>query len=179
MIYLVRHGEAAASWGEHPDPGLSDKGGIEAEAAAKRLIALDISNAITSPMARCRETSEPYAELSKLDISIVPEVTEIPTPEDIGDRREWLRGLMAGTWDEAPDMVRVWRENLLNTITKLPEKTVVFSHFIAINAIVGEISGSPSVTVFRPNYCSITSLRNSGGKLSLIERGESLDTRVL
>ena len=25
MIYLVRHGEAAASWGNHPDPGLSDK----------------------------------------------------------------------------------------------------------------------------------------------------------
>ena len=25
-LIFVRHGEAAASWGEHPDPGLSENG---------------------------------------------------------------------------------------------------------------------------------------------------------
>lgn len=179
MIYLVRHGEAAAGWGEHPDPGLSDKGAIEAEAVATRLIAMDISHAITSPMMRCRETSAPFAERSGLDVTVVPEVTEIPTPDAIGDRREWLRGLMAGTWSDVPDLVQSWHRNLLTKISELPEKTVVFRHFIAINAIVGHIAGAPAVTVFRPNYCSVTSLSNSGGKLTLVERGESLDTRVL
>ena len=30
QVWLVRHGEASASWGEHSDPGLSDKGLREA-----------------------------------------------------------------------------------------------------------------------------------------------------
>ena len=39
MIYLVRHGEAAASWGDHPDPGLSELGQKQAavESLAKLL----------------------------------------------------------------------------------------------------------------------------------------------
>ena len=64
MIYFVRHGEAAAGWGEHPDPGLSDKGWIQAEAVAKRLIGLDIQQVFTSPMARCQETASAFADLA-------------------------------------------------------------------------------------------------------------------
>jgi len=179
MIYLVRHGEAAASWGEHPDPGLSEKGDIQAEAVAKRLIALEISNAISSPMTRCQETAAVYGELSGAPITIEPSVTEIPTPSDVEDRRTWLRALMAGEWSEAPDLVQAWHRDLLSTIQTLPDKTVVFSHFIAINAIVGHLSGATSVTVFRPNYCSVTTLERQGEDLTLVEQGDSLDTRVL
>lgn len=179
MIYFVRHGEAAASWGEHPDPGLSDKGWIQAEAVATRLIAMDISAALTSPMTRCQETASAYAEVSGKPLTIEPYVTEIPTPGDVEDRRTWLRNLMAGDWDEAPDLVQTWRSNLLKTVSQLPDNTVVFSHFIAINAIVGHLTGPSSVTVFRPNYCSITVLERKGSELTLVEQGDSLDTRVL
>lgn len=179
MIYFVRHGEAASAWGEHPDPGLSDKGWIQAEAVAKRLIALDISSAMTSPMTRCQETASAFADLTGKTLSIEPTVTEIPTPNDVEDRRTWLRDLMAGDWETVPEQVTKWRTDLLNTVTNLPNNTVVFSHFIAINAIVGHLTGAPAVTVFRPNYCSITVLERNGSDISLVEKGESLDTRVL
>lgn len=179
MIYLVRHGEAAAGWGEHPDPGLSDNGWIQAEAVAKRLIALDISTALTSPMTRCQETASAYADLSGKALTVEPAVTEIPTPTGIEDRRTWLRNLMAGEWDRTPDLVKTWHRDLLKTVDQLPDDTVVFSHFIAINAIVGHLSGASRVTVFRPNYCSVTVLERNGTDLSLVEQGESLETRVL
>lgn len=179
MIYFVRHGEAAAGWGEHPDPGLSDKGWIQAEAVAKRLIALDLAHVFTSPMSRCQDTASAYADLAGQTAVIEPAVTEIPTPGDVEDRRTWLRNLMAGEWTDTPDEVKSWHSELLETVSNLPDKTVVFSHFIAINAIVGELSGAPAVTVFRPNYCSVTTLERRGGKLTLVERGESLETRVL
>ncbi|MCR9195484.1 MAG: histidine phosphatase family protein [Hyphomonas sp.] len=179
MIYFVRHGEAAASWGEHPDPGLSDKGWIQAEAVAKRLIAMDISAALTSPMARCQETASAYADVSGKVLTIEPCVTEIPTPDDVEDRRTWLRNLMAGDWETVPDLVQSWRRDLLKTVAALPDNTVVFSHFIAINAIVGHLTGASAVTVFRPNYCSITVLERNGTDLALVEQGDSLDTRVL
>ena len=179
MIYLVRHGEAAASWGEHPDPGLSEKGQIQAEAVAKTLMSKTIEHALTSPMARCQATAAAYAELSGNTLTVEPRVTEIPTPDGIGDRRVWLRALMAGTWSETPGLVQDWHRDLLATIHELPANTVVFSHFIAINAIVGALTGSDQVTVFRPNYCSLTVLDNTGAELGLVERGKSLDTRVL
>ena len=179
MIYFVRHGEAAAGWGEHPDPGLSDNGWIQAEAAAIRLNSLDISTALSSPMTRCQETASAYADLSGKTVTVEPAVTEIPTPKDIQDRRTWLRELMAGDWVETPDEVKAWHKNLLETVEQLPDRTVVFSHFIAINAIVGHLSGASSVTVFRPNYCSVTILEKTAQGLKVHERGESLETRVL
>ncbi|MEL6862322.1 MAG: histidine phosphatase family protein [Pseudomonadota bacterium] len=179
MIYLIRHGEAAASWGEHPDPGLSDRGSLQADAVAQKLMGFEISNAVTSPMTRCQETAAAFAHTSGLQISIEPRVTEIPTPTDVGDRRVWLRALMAGQWGDTPDLVKAWHADLLEAANALPNETAVFSHFIAINAIVGHLTGSDAVTVFRPNYCSVTVLEQTGSGLKLIERGESLDTRVL
>ena len=58
MIYLVRHGEAAAGWGDHPDPGLSALGQKQAKAVAVELqkrgatIGLDQSDAEVSRHSR-------------------------------------------------------------------------------------------------------------------------------
>ena len=179
MIYLIRHGEAAASWGDHPDPGLSDQGSLQADAVATKLTGFKISSALTSPMTRCQETATAFAQMSGLKIPIEPRVTEIPTPNDVGDRRTWLRALMAGNWVDTPDLVKAWHRDLLEAVNALPNETAVFSHFIAINAIVGHLSGSDAVTVFRPNYCSVTILEQTGAGRKLIERGESRETRVL
>ncbi|MEM8636911.1 MAG: histidine phosphatase family protein [Pseudomonadota bacterium] len=179
MIYLIRHGEAAASWGSHPDPGLSDAGRMQADAVAQALLSEPISRAITSPMARCQETASYFADASRLELTIQPAVTEIPTPSDVTDRVPWLRGLMSGQWSDVPDLVKDWRNGLIDTLKALPDQTIVFTHFVAVNAIVGSIEGTGNVTVFRPNYCSVTKLDNTSGALRLVERGQSLETKVL
>lgn len=179
MIYLIRHGEAASSWGEHPDPGLSDLGREQAAAAAETLEKLGIDLAISSPMARCQETAQAFADVSGLDLKIEPNVTEIPTPSDISDRVPWLRNLMSGAWSDAPQLVQTWRHHLIRTVSQLPPNTAVFTHFVAINAIVGHLEDTDTVTVFRPNYCSLTKLEPGTTGLKLVERGESLETKVL
>ncbi|MGB2220660.1 MAG: phosphoglycerate mutase family protein, partial [Henriciella sp.] len=54
MIMLVRHGEAAASWGAHKDPGLSETGHQQAAVVAEELSFFNHEQIITSPMRRCR-----------------------------------------------------------------------------------------------------------------------------
>jgi len=179
MIYLVRHGEAAAGWGQHPDPGLSEKGQAQAEAVALALQDNDIQHALTSPMQRCQETAASFASSSSLQLTIEPRVTEIPTPPNIEDRVTWLRNLMSGNWSDTPDLIQNWRDTLIKTISTLPENTVVFSHFIAINAIVGQLEGSDTVTVFRPDHCSVTQVQPTKSGLKLITRGEEAGTKVL
>lgn len=179
MIYLIRHGEAAATWGAHPDPGLSDTGKQQADAVAARLSQLGIRQAISSPMARCQETAKAFSTLSGLELAIEPAVTEIPTPAAIGDRVSWLRALMSGTWETTPDLVQDWRGRLINSVSALPDQTVVFTHFVAINAVAGHLENNDRVTIFRPNYCSVTSLELTAKGIRLTQRGESLSTKVL
>ena len=179
MIFLIRHGEAAASWGDHPDPGLSDLGKGQAEAVSAILQKLGATSAITSPMQRCRETAQPFEARAGLAAKVVPDVSEIATPEGIEDRVAWLRSLMAGTWSEAgPDLV-AWRLKMAETVTNLADGVAVFSHFVAINALVGALEGDDRVTVFRPGHCSVTRLERRGGVLRVAEYGSESATRVL
>lgn len=179
MIRLIRHGEAAAGWGQADDPGLSPLGHRQAEAVGQALMEEPATTLFTSPMARCQETSLPFARLSGLSPGIETAVSEIPTPDGLEDRVAWLRGFMAGNWQEAPELLTDWRATLLDTVRALPAETVVFTHFIAINTIVGALNGSDDVTSFRPGHCSVTRIRRRKDGLELESLGSEAATRVL
>jgi len=179
LIYLIRHGEAAAGWGDELDPGLSDLGKQQAETAAQTLLDLGVTSAIKSPMLRCQETAGAFERLAGITAPIEQAVSEIETPLDLKDRGTWLKGVMSGNWDEAGHDFTPWRTRALDAVTALPDNTAVFSHFIAINAIVGLLENDPRVIVFKPTYCSITQLSRAGDGLAVAQRGAELDTRVL
>lgn len=179
MIWLIRHGEAEAGWGDHPDPGLSALGRKQAEAVAAILAPLPVRGLISSPMQRCRETSEPAAARFKSAPAIAPEVSEIGTPANTPDRVSWLRAVMAGTWSEAGEDYVAWRRRMGEFISALREGTAVFSHFVAINALCGLFENDDRVTVFRPGHCSVTRLERRGGVLRVAEYGSESATRVL
>ena len=178
MIWLVRHGEAAASWGAHPDPGLSPTGSQQALDVSRRLPE-GVSTVISSPMQRCRETAAPFAARLDLPVRSEPRVSEIPTPNSVTDRVAWLRGLMAGTWRDAPSMIQEWRADLIDAVSALPQGSVVFSHFVAINALVGATEGRDDVTVFHPGHCAVTQFTRRDGRLVTVTRGGEADTKVL
>lgn len=109
---------------------------------------------------------------------IVREVSEIDTPEGIGDRVVWLRNLMAGQWPD-DETLNAWRTNMLAKVERLPDNSVVFTHFVAINALVGLIDASKDVLVFRPGYCSVTQLERTSAGLRVDSKGSEAATRVL
>lgn len=180
MIILVRHGEAAAKWGDHPNPGLSALGRHQALTNAEQLSSQPISQIISSPMRRCQETAQPLCERLALTALIAPAVSEIPTPPDLElNRIDWLKTLMSGSWDDAPSIVQDWRQTLIENVRSLPDDTVVFTHFVAINAVVSALEGLSETTVFRPTYCSQTILEWENGRLQVKRRGDEATTRVL
>ena len=64
-------------------------------------------------------------------------------------------------------------------ICSVTRDTVVVSHFIAINAAVGEATDDDRVIVFRPDNASITIIENHNQKLQLIKLGTQDETAVL
>lgn len=180
MIFLVRHGEAAAGWGEAADPGLSELGRAQAEAVAERLVEAGAEAAVSSPMRRCRETAAAFETRLGVSADIEPRVSEIATPAGLADRTAWLHEIMSGDWEAGGGSLLAWRAAALEAVVALPAGTAVFSHFVAINAIVGAIRQEARVLVFRPGHCSVTELgRDETGRLSVLRLGEEGVTRVL
>lgn len=178
MIFLVRHGEASAGWGDHRDPGLSATGMEQAEAAAQALARAGANRAVTSPLLRCRETARPFERIVETHARIDPDVGEVREPAGVPDRAAWLKDVMTGGWSAHPAH-RDWRAAALAAVERCPDNTAIFTHFIAINAIVGLLTGDDRVVSFRPANGSLTRLARSGGRLHLVERGAEDNTRVL
>lgn len=172
MIYLIRHGEPAGAYGAHPNPGLTELGTRQAFVAAETLAKAGAKWAVTSPLARSRETAAQFEKLMETHARIETGVGEIITPPGIEDRAGWLKGVMAGTWGDAGPELQAWRKSVLAAVTSLPDETAAFSHFIAINAVVGLLSGDDRVVAFRPGHASITKLARVGGRLRVVELGD-------
>jgi broad specificity phosphatase PhoE len=171
MIWLIRHGEPAAGWGAHLDPGLSPLGATQAEAAARSVAEAGARRAVVSPLRRCRETARPFERLIETHARVDPDVGEIPTPEGVADRAAWLREAMTGGWSDMPPEFRAWRDRVVSAVASLPEGAAAFSHFVAINAVIGELAGDDRLLVFRPGHCSVTRLRRTAKGLEIDELG--------
>lgn len=178
MIYLIRHGEPAGAYGTDPNPGLTELGTRQAFAAAETLARAGAKWAITSPLARSRETAAQFEKVMETHARIETGVGEIVTPPGIEDRVTWLRGIMAGNWTGTGPELDAWRQKVLAAVERLPDDTAVFSHFVAINVIVGLLTNDDRVVVFKPGHASITKLTRVGGKLRVAELGAEAATVV-
>ena len=182
-IRLIRHGEAATAWGGgDPDPGLSDAGRAQAQAAALRLMRDPPRRLVTSPLRRCRETAAALGERLGLEADVAPQVAEVPTPPDLPDtgRGAWLRAAFGATWAEIPGGdYEAWRHGVAAFVAGLEDGTAVFTHFVAINAVVSAARSETRTVVFHPGNGSITTLDVEGGRLRGVELGAEAETRVL
>ncbi|WP_439817822.1 histidine phosphatase family protein [Zavarzinia sp. CC-PAN008] len=178
-IVLVRHGKAAASWDTDLDPGLDPLGVEQAEAVAAVLGTLGPVDIVKSPMRRAQETAAPFERQLGQGGRIEPRVSEIPSPvTSLSERGAWLRDLMAGTWSAGGADVLAWRNAVGQALLDLPGPTVVFSHYVAINAAVGLALGEDRIALFAPDYCSRTVFEVADGRLHLVERGAEAVTVI-
>jgi probable phosphoglycerate mutase len=180
-IFLVRHGEAAAAWGQDPDPGLSLLGEQQAKDAAELLLPrlpADVK-LLSSPLQRAQETAHPFIDAMGIQISIDDAFREIPASVPLADRQNWLRAFMKQCWSEQPEELLQWRDHALGQLLKLKSTTVVFTHFLVLNAIVGSITGRAETLCFWPDNASVTQLNlGEDGTLELLELGAQMNTAV-
>lgn len=179
-LYLVRHGRATGGWDVDPDPGLDELGQQQAQAVAERLAPLGPLAVLSSPMRRCQETSAPLAGRWGASITIEPAVTEIPSPDGyaLNERIEWLRNAMAGEWAALGPYYTAFRDSIAERLVRCPVDTVVFSHYIAINAAIGVAVGDDRLVIRALDNCSVTVLDVVDGRLEFVEGGHEADTLI-
>lgn len=179
-LYLVRHGRAAAGFGEAADPGLDALGRTQAEEVAGKLATLGPLSILTSPLKRTRETAVPLAQAWNCEPAIENAVAEIPSLEGmtLDARALWLRKLMAGSWRDVNVRLAQWRENVVSALLVQTDDAVIFSHYVAINVAAGAALGDDRIVVFAPDNCSVTVFEVADGRLTLVEKGHEGQTKV-
>jgi broad specificity phosphatase PhoE len=178
-LYLVRHGRASAGFAEAHDPGLDDLGREQALAIAQELAPLGPVPILTSPLKRARETAAPLEELWKITARVEPKVAEIPSPtENLQERSTWLSQALRGRWSDLPFSYQEWRDSLVTFLRTCKTSTVVTTHFVAINAVVGAATGNDRMVCFEPDHCSCTVLEVAEGNLRLVSLGRQRATQI-
>jgi len=179
-LFLVRHGEAAAGWGEAPDPGLSRLGRQQAEAVAAGLAPrlCGDTRLLSSPLRRALETAEPLASMLQQPVLEDAVFREIPSPVPLAQRQTWLRQFMREQWHDQGDDLKEWRAAALNRLLELRQPAVIFTHFLVINAVVGQLLERSDTLCFWPANGSITHLRRYGAGLELLALGAQMETVV-
>jgi broad specificity phosphatase PhoE len=180
-IFLVRHGEAAASWGQARDPGLSELGWQQALQTATELAPLLPAQVqlISSPLQRARDTAAPLCEiLGTSELIIDDAFSEIPSPVPLPQRQDWLREYMRQEWHTQPETLRNWRSSMMGKLRELEAPSVIFTHFLVLNTIVGVLKQRADTLCFWPDNASVTHLRANGDGLELVQLGRELSTVV-
>jgi broad specificity phosphatase PhoE len=179
-IYLVRHGRAAAGWDVDPDPGLDDVGERQAVAMSERLTGRGPMALVSSPLRRCQETSRPLARAWDRSPLIDARVAEIPSPAGVvmEQRVTWLRNAMRGTWDDLGVRYTEFRDQVVAAVVAAPVDTVIVSHFVAINAVIGAATGDDRLVIRSLDNCSVTVVEVVDGVLALVEGGHEADTLI-
>ncbi|MDP3173208.1 MAG: histidine phosphatase family protein [Phenylobacterium sp.] len=188
-LYLIRHAKPATAWGDSgggDDPGLDETGRTQALAARDALLALAPAErpvrVVSSPLRRCRETAQPTAEALGVEVEIDPAVGEIPTPAGLAveERPAWLRSAFEGLWRdiEGDRDYNVWRRSVAASL-RARGGAAVFSHYVAINAVVTTLEDDERVIGLRPDHASIHVLETDGAVLTLVSKGRESATQVL
>ena len=112
-------------------------------------------------------TASPLEQEYKKDLSIDSIFSEIPSGDiEASRKREWLTNIMKMDIRELPKEVSEWREKILHKSLSLTENTVVFTHFMVINSIVGMLVNHPNLLYFYPDYTSVTKIIIKDGRVS-------------
>ena len=183
-IALVRHGRASAGWDTAIDPGLDDLGRKQADEAAKKLDLVFVGQQVqivSSPLLRCQQTARPFAEMRATPVRVCAEVAEIPSPVgvEMSGRVDWLRVAMQGTWADLGGEYVEFRDAVVEFVQSLQTSTVIFSHFIAINSVIGALMRDDRLMTRSLDNCSITLLdRDTAGNLRIEQTGHEADTLI-
>ena len=96
----------------------------------------------------------------------------------MADRVGWLRAAMAGEWSTLGLRYEQYRDSVVQWVRERPADTVVVSHFVAINTVIGAATGDDRLVIASLDNCSCTVVDVVDGELRLVSTGREATTLI-
>jgi pimeloyl-ACP methyl ester carboxylesterase len=91
----------------------------------------------------------------------------------------YVRNAMAGTWTDLGAPFVDYRDNVVRFAHSVQVDAVLFTHFVAINAVLGAILGDDRLLIRRVDNCSVTILEQEpDATLRIVVGGEEADSLI-
>ena len=180
-LIFIRHGEASDAWNNHPDPGLSEAGISQSNDLLnnKDLKLLENYSFTSSPKLRAIETAKPLVKKFNKELKIDNDFIEIPSENiDLDDRQDWIYEIVKTNKKDLPDYVKLWSKNIYKKTTSLKKNSIIFTHFMVINALISEITNSETLLYFHPGYTSTVKIKIAENKIQSFLIQESEKTHI-
>ena len=192
-IVLIRHGlpmRVETKDGVAADPSLSRIGLMQAAEAADWLVGIKIEAIYSSPLQRARETAEPFAQRSRLEIMIEDDVSEfdrdsstyIPMEELKAQDYEAWKAFVDGGYGDDVDML-AFQATVVRGVESIierhsGERVAVFCHGGVVNMWASHVLGMPPRLFADVRYASASRfLCASTGERSLVSLNETQHLR--
>ena len=133
---------------------------------------------ISSPLLRARQTAAPLARCFDTNVEIDQAYQEIISPHGLAARQVWLKRFLAETWEIQPQALLEWRKMAIESLRNISPGTVIYTHFMVINTLVGWLVDSQATVTFRPDNCSVTELKLEEDRLTLVKLGSESSSVV-
>ncbi len=166
-VIFIRHAEASSSWGDHPDPGLSDTGVAQSKKLINRpeLKQLDDYSFISSPKKRAIDTARSLAKKFEKELIIENIFTEIPSPNiEPKNKQDWLKNILQMNKNDLPENITMWKDNIISKTRAFSQDSIVFTHFMVINALLSELNSETKLLYFYPDYTSLIKITIEDGE---------------
>lgn len=193
-LILIRHGLPVRQQLEagRADPPLSDTGRRQASLVAQWLAPMGIDAVYSSPMARARETAEPYVQMTGHSAVIHDGVEEfgresmsyIPTEElKVEDYEAWQALARDNSAGEGDFDLEAFGKTVISAMEEIiathkSQTAVVFCHGGVINVWASHVLGLPARMFFEPIYTSVHRfLCASTGERNVVSLNETAHLR--
>ena len=79
---------------------------------------------------------------------------------------------------DLPDFVVNWRNNIIKHSLGVSQNTIIFTHFMVINALVSSLLQKSALMYFYPNYVSVTKITFENNEFKSISLGDEKKTII-
>ena len=130
-------------------------------------------------MARALQTCQIALDIPLKNIEINATFSEIPSSNiNAEDKSLWLQKISRASVRNLPNNLQNWFERIIEALEHITEDTIIFSHFMVINAVISYITKQDKLVTSFPDYTSLTKIENADGSLKLTSFGTDKKTHI-
>ena len=90
----------------------------------------------------------------------------------------WLQGFMRQTWEQQGASLWGWREGIVSALQRVTEPTVIFTHFLVINAVVAHSRQASKTVQCWPDNGSVHDVELVSGAINVVRLGQQMTSVV-